>query len=125
MLEALSDGTFHRFESLFNVEEGRLGIVVTFLSLLTLAKEQLIEIMQDAPNPPGGDAPHLAPIYVKSLASADTPADIPAIERFNERLRAVGTEYRFPCRPADLMPQGPGVGPIVAGTAARKKDSCR
>ncbi|MCB1625610.1 MAG: hypothetical protein KDI32_13540, partial [Pseudomonadales bacterium] len=42
-----------------------------------------------------------------------SPADIPAIERFNERLRAVGTEYRFPCRPADLMPQGPGVGPIV------------
>lgn len=80
LLEALSDGTFHRFEALFNVEEGRLGIVVTFLSLLTLAKEQLIEIMQDAPNPPGGDAPHLAPIYVKSLASADAPAEIPESE---------------------------------------------
>ncbi|QYR52185.1 segregation and condensation protein A [Lysobacter soyae] len=80
LLEALSDGVFHRFESLFNVEEGRLGVVVTFLSLLTLAKEQLIEIMQDAPNPPGEDAPHLAPIYVKSLASADAPAEIPMSE---------------------------------------------
>lgn len=59
LLERLSDGAFHRFEALFAPEEGRLGIVVTFLSLLTLAKEQLVEIVQDAP---------LAPIYVKSLA---------------------------------------------------------
>lgn len=77
LLEALSDGAFHRFESLFNVEEGRMGIIVTFLSLLTLAKEQLIEIMQDAPSPTAGDAIPLAPIYVKSLASADAPAELP------------------------------------------------
>ena len=59
LLERLADGAFHRFESLFTVEEGKLGVVVTFLGLLTLAKEQLIDIVQEAP---------LAPIYVKSLA---------------------------------------------------------
>ena len=53
---------FHRFESLFTVEEGKLGVVVTFLGLLTLAKEQLVDIVQDAP---------LAPIYVKSLANVE------------------------------------------------------
>ena len=68
LLERMTDGAFHRFESLFTVEEGRLGVVVTFLGLLTLAKEQLVDIVQEAP---------LAPIYVKSLASGD---DAPAVD---------------------------------------------
>jgi segregation and condensation protein A len=63
VLRKLGDGTFHRFESLFEVSEGKLGVVVTFLSLLELAKDRLIEIMQEAP---------LAPIYLKALATAET-----------------------------------------------------
>jgi len=35
LLERLAGGAFHRFESLFTVEEGKLGVVVTFLGLLT------------------------------------------------------------------------------------------
>jgi segregation and condensation protein A len=61
VLSALGDGTFHKFESLFKPEEGRIGIVVTFLAMLELAKELLIEIMQSEP---------LTPIYLKSLATA-------------------------------------------------------
>ena len=60
VLSALGDGEFHRFEQLFKPDEGRLGVVVTFLALLELAKEHLIEIMQGEP---------LAPIYLKSLAT--------------------------------------------------------
>jgi len=60
VLKALGDGEFHPFERLFNAGEGRLGIIVTFLALLELAKEHLIEIMQGEP---------LAPIYLKSLAT--------------------------------------------------------
>lgn len=71
LLDRLHDGAFHRFESLFGAEEGRLGVVVTFLGLLTLAKEQLVEIVQEAP---------LAPIYVKSLATRDAPAELPESE---------------------------------------------
>lgn len=73
LMERLVDGSFHRFESLFAAEEGRAGVVVTFLGLLTLAKEQLVEIIQEAP---------LAPIYVKSLAGAEggAAAEIPASE---------------------------------------------
>jgi len=63
VLRKLGDGTFHRFESLFEVSEGKLGVVVTFLSMLELAKDRLIEIMQEAP---------LAPIYLKALATAET-----------------------------------------------------
>ena len=71
LLDRLHDGAFHRFETLFGAEEGRLGVVVTFLGLLTLAKEQLVEIVQEAP---------LAPIYVKSLATRDAPAELPESE---------------------------------------------
>ena len=60
VLKALEDGEFHPFEQLFNAQEGRLGIVVTFLALLELAKEHLVEIMQSEP---------LAAIYLKSLAT--------------------------------------------------------
>jgi segregation and condensation protein A len=60
VLKALEDDAFHRFESLFTVEEGKLGVVVTFLAILELVREQLIDIVQPEP---------LAPIHVKSLAA--------------------------------------------------------
>src|SRR6478609_9534251 len=76
LLERLADGAFHRFESLFEAREGRLGVVVTFLGLLTLAKEQLVEIIQEAP---------LAPIYVKSLAVGDgAPESLELSSEFDE-----------------------------------------
>ena len=62
VLKKLEDGSFHRFESLFEPDQGRLGVVVTFLALLELAKEMLVEIMQDEP---------LAPIYLKVHVSTD------------------------------------------------------
>lgn len=75
LLTRMADGAFHRFESLFTVEEGRLGLVVTFLGLLTLAKEQLVEIVQEAP---------LAPIYVKSLALMKDPDEIELSSEFDD-----------------------------------------
>ncbi|WP_426689863.1 segregation and condensation protein A [Rhodanobacter ginsengiterrae] len=57
LLSRLDDSSFHRFESLFDVSEGRPGIVVTFLAMLELAKEMLVEIIQEEP---------LAAIYVKA-----------------------------------------------------------
>ena len=60
LLKALDDGAFHRFESLFDCEEGRLGVVVSFLAILELAKEQLVEIVQENASDP---------IYVKTRAA--------------------------------------------------------
>ncbi|MCY7354239.1 MAG: segregation/condensation protein A [Lysobacter sp.] len=65
LLTRLHDGKFHRFESLFEPREGKLGVVVTFLALLELAKEQLLDFVQEAA---------LAPIYVKSLATSGDSA---------------------------------------------------
>jgi len=46
VLETLTQGGFVPFVSLFKPEEGRLGVVVTFLALMELMKESLIELVQ-------------------------------------------------------------------------------
>lgn len=60
ILSRLTDDRFVSFESLFRVEEGRLGVVVTFLAALELVKEQLIEVVQ---------ADVLEPIHVRARAA--------------------------------------------------------
>ena len=68
VLGALDDSEFHVFEALFTAEEGRLGVVVTFLAILELAKENLVEITQN-------DA--FAQIYVRSRAlAAETAVEV-------------------------------------------------
>ena len=59
ILSALQGDRFVSFESLFTPEEGRLGVVVSFLATLELIKEQLIEIVQ---------AKMLGPIHVRARA---------------------------------------------------------
>ena len=46
ILERMRNETFIEFSSLFNNEEGRMGVVVTFLAVLELLKDSLIEIVQ-------------------------------------------------------------------------------
>ena len=46
VLETLKTQKFVPFVSLFKAEEGRLGVVVTFLALMELIKEALVEIVQ-------------------------------------------------------------------------------
>ncbi|MEO5566132.1 MAG: ScpA family protein [Luteimonas sp.] len=75
LLARLQDGAFHRFESLFEIHEGRLGVVVTFLGILELAKEQLLDIVQEAP---------LAPIYLKSLAAVAGEGDVTTLNLTSE-----------------------------------------
>ncbi len=62
VLRRLADRAFHRFETLFDPAEGRAGVVVTFLAMLELAKEQLLEFTQSTP---------LGPIHLKTLAATE------------------------------------------------------
>jgi segregation and condensation protein A len=80
LLGRLSDQTFLRFETLFDVTEGRLGVVVTFLAMLELAKEMLVEIVQEEP---------LAPIYVRARAGS---AEETAAERYADDEPATAAE---------------------------------
>ncbi len=65
VLSQLSDDKFCEFRSLFPLDEGRAGVVVTLLAILELAKESLIEMIQND---------LFAPIYVKTAGSADESA---------------------------------------------------
>jgi len=46
VLDKLNGQQFVPFVSLFSVKEGRLGVVVTFLAVMELIKESLVEIVQ-------------------------------------------------------------------------------
>ncbi len=56
VLSRLSVDEFVEFVSLFSVEEGRAGVIVSFIAILELLKNQVIEIVQ---------SDIYAPIYVK------------------------------------------------------------
>ena len=60
---ALVNGTddFVSFNELFNHEEGRRGVIVTFLAVMELVREALIEFVQ---------AEAFAPIHVRAAAGA-------------------------------------------------------
>ncbi|WP_259191498.1 segregation and condensation protein A [Pseudomonas grimontii] len=49
VLERLKGGGFVPFVELFTQEEGRLGVVVTFMAVLELVKESLVELVQNEP----------------------------------------------------------------------------
>lgn len=55
ILDQLQDKEHLEFTSLFNLDEGRLGVVVTFLGMLELLKQGLIDFVQAAV---------FAPIYI-------------------------------------------------------------
>jgi segregation and condensation protein A len=46
VLEKLKGGQFTPFVTLFTVNEGKLGVVVTFLAIMELVKESLVELLQ-------------------------------------------------------------------------------
>ncbi len=49
ILNALRDNPFIEFHRLFDPEEGRMGVVVSFLALMELTREQLVDMVQNEP----------------------------------------------------------------------------
>jgi len=62
ILSKVNSTHFTSFMDLFTVEEGRMGVVVSFLAILELVKESLIDLTQAEP---------FAPIHVKAAARAE------------------------------------------------------
>ena len=60
VLGTLSADRFTEFTTLFNVKEGRRGVVVTFMAVLELIKQSMIELIQSEP---------FGPIHVKAVGS--------------------------------------------------------
>jgi segregation and condensation protein A len=68
VLDAMSTRAFVEFVDLFRAEEGRMGVTVTFIAILELLREGLVEIVQSEP---------FAPIHVRAGAPRNlTPAEI-------------------------------------------------
>ncbi|MCB1715079.1 MAG: segregation/condensation protein A [Candidatus Competibacteraceae bacterium] len=59
LLDQLNQHEFQLFTSLFQLHEGRAGVVVTFLAMLELIREALVELVQTEP---------FAPIYLRTTA---------------------------------------------------------
>ncbi len=66
VLERLKGGAFVPFVELFTPEEGKLGVVVTFMAILELVKESLVELVQNEP---------FAPIHVRLRPESVEEAD--------------------------------------------------
>ena len=62
VLSKVNSAHFTSFVDLFTVEEGRMGVVVSFLAILELVKESLIDLTQAEP---------FAPIHVKAAVRAE------------------------------------------------------
>ena len=68
VLLALADGGLVPFVRLFRAEEGRMGVTVTFVALLELLREGLIEVVQAEP---------YAPLHLRRVQKS---ADAAAVE---------------------------------------------
>ena len=60
ILQRLQEQEYIRFEELFTKEEGRLGVVVTFIALLELFRDDMLTLVQNEP---------LAPIHITRAAA--------------------------------------------------------
>jgi segregation and condensation protein A len=67
ILDRLQSAGFAEFPALFDVREGRMGVTVTFVAILELVREGLLEIVQAEP---------YAPLHVR--AGAGRPPEEPA-----------------------------------------------
>ena len=63
ILAALEQGAFVPFMALFRPQEGRMGVTVTFVAILELMREGLIDIVQAQP---------YAPLHVRTASAART-----------------------------------------------------
>jgi segregation and condensation protein A len=66
VLSRVAPTRFTDFAALFDPEEGRMGVAVTFIALLELLREGLIELVQ---------ADSYAPIHVRAAGSDRAPAE--------------------------------------------------
>ena len=81
VLERIRTTEFTEFKSLFDPTEGRMGVTVTFLSLLELLKEGLIELTQGDP---------YSPIHIRAASSVRAVPELPSYSEFDGPLSESG-----------------------------------
>jgi segregation and condensation protein A len=66
ILARLTANSFTGFADLFDPEEGRMGVAVTFIAILELLRESVIEVAQAEP---------FAPLHIRAAASVRLVGD--------------------------------------------------
>ncbi len=77
ILSRIKTNTFTGFADLFDPEEGRMGVAVTFIAILELLREAVIEVVQSE---------EFAPLHVRAaskvhLVGGDDPSDDPMAQQ--------------------------------------------
>ena len=76
ILSRIKSSAFTGFADLFDPEEGRMGVAVTFIAILELLKEAVIEVVQ---------SDEYAPLHVRAASTVhlvtDDPTDEPAAQQ--------------------------------------------
>lgn len=78
ILSRIKAGSFTGFAELFDPEEGRMGVAVTFIALLELLRESVVEVVQ---------SDEYAPLHIRAasavrLVSEGEDADAPQIDEY-------------------------------------------
>ena len=71
ILTRIRAGSFTGFGDLFDPEEGRMGVAVTFIALLELLRESLIEVVQSE---------DFAPLHVRAASAVRLVPDSGGVE---------------------------------------------
>jgi segregation and condensation protein A len=66
ILARIKGNSFASFADLFDAEEGRMGVAVTFIAILELLRETVIEVVQAGP---------FAPLHVRAASTVRLVAD--------------------------------------------------
>lgn len=74
LLEKLQSKNFLRLEEMFSIDEGRMGLVVSFIAILELVKDKVLIVVQNSP---------YSPIHVKSVTIATIVTDEDADQHSN------------------------------------------
>ena len=76
ILSRIRASTFTSFGSLFDPEEGRMGVAVTFIAILELLRESVIEVVQ---------AHEFAPLHVRAASKVRLVGDdVPPTDGAND-----------------------------------------
>ncbi|HEA26335.1 MAG TPA: segregation/condensation protein A [Ectothiorhodospiraceae bacterium] len=66
VMQKLTHDSFTEFTALFTLEEGKRGVVVTFMAVLELIKQSIIELVQSEP---------FSPIHVKLVSAVEVKGE--------------------------------------------------
>ena len=80
LLEKLQSKSFLRLEEMFSIDEGRMGLVVSFIAILELVKDKVLIVVQNSPCSPI----HVKLVTIATIVTGDDAYKHPDQEKENK-----------------------------------------